>query len=385
MLTNLKSKLPHTATTIFAVMSALAEEHKAINLSQGFPDFPPDAELLKLVDRHMNLGRNQYAPMAGVRQLREVLSDILYRQSGYRYDVESELTITHGATQAIATAISCSIREGDEVIIFTPAYDCYAPMVELNGGTPIFVQLSYPDYSINWEAFKKQINHRTKMVIINTPHNPSATILKKEDLLKLQELVEGSNIVILADEVYEHIVFDGNSHASVSAFPGLAARSFKIGSFGKTLHVTGWKIGYCAAPAFLMAEFRKIHQFMVFSVNTPMQYAMADYLGNELHLQISEMYAELRDIFVRSVLQSGFRPLHSEGTYFQLLDYSAISKKPEVEMARELVIQHGVASIPLSVFYHIPQENHVLRFCFAKNPKTLLEAGSLLSKIDGIK
>lgn len=381
MFNNIKSKLPHTSTSIFSVMSALAEKYNAINLSQGFPDFEADPALMDLVTLYMKKGWNQYAPMPGVRALREVLAEIIFKQTGHRYDVDTEVTITHGATQAIATAISATIREGDEVIIFTPAYDCYAPMVELNGGTPIFVQLNHPEYSINWEALKKQINHRTKLIIINTPHNPSATILKDEDMLKLEELVRDSNILILADEVYEQIVFGTEKHHSVCNYPSLVERSFKIGSFGKTLHVTGWKLGYCVAPEFLMQEFRKIHQYMVFSINTPMQYALADYLANEQHIQIAKMYEGLRDTFLSTIQGSAFNPLPSEGTYFQLLDYSAISEKPEVEFAKELTTKHGVAAIPLSVFYHIPQEHQVLRFCFAKNEKTLHAAGSLLSRV----
>lgn len=381
MITNLKSKLPHTSTTIFAVMSELAAEHNALNLAQGFPDFPADPALINLVDHYMKQGYNQYSPLAGVKPLREVLSEIIFNQTGHRYDADDELTITHGATQAISTAISATIREGDEVIIFTPAYDCYAPLVELNGGTPIYVQLEHPDYHINWEAFKKQLTHRTKMVILNTPHNPSATLIKKSDLEQLQELVKDSNILILSDEVYENIVFGGEEHHSVSQFPHLVERSFKIGSFGKTLHVTGWKLGYCAAPALLTQEFRKIHQYMIFSANCPMQLAMADYLADESHLQISGMYEHLRDVFLQSIAQSAFKPLTSHGSYFQLLDYSALSDKSEVDFAHELTIEHGVAAIPLSPFYHIPKEKKVLRFCFAKNEKTLHQAGSLLSKL----
>lgn len=362
-------------------MSALAAEHNAINLSQGFPDFQADPILLELVTKYMHQGLNQYAPMAGVPQLREVVSQMLFDQTGHRYDYDKEITITHGATEAIAAAISCSVREGDEVIIFTPAYDCYAPMVELNGGTPIFVQLQYPDYKINWESFKKQITHRTRLIIINTPHNPSATLLSKDDMLKLQDLVQGTNMLILSDEVYEQIVFDGEKHYSVAEFETLAERSFKIGSFGKTLHVTGWKLGYCAAPEVLTTEFRKIHQYLVFSANTPMQHALAEYLQVPARIEIADMYETKRNTFLQAIEGSGFKPLASKGTYFQLLDYSAISDKPEVEFARELTINNGVAAIPLSVFYHIPQEHQVLRFCFAKNEETLQRAGALLQKL----
>ncbi|WP_417610779.1 methionine aminotransferase [Owenweeksia hongkongensis] len=377
----IKSKLPNTGDTIFSVMSALAAEHNAINLSQGFPDFETDPVLLDLVNKYMHRGLNQYAPMPGVPELRQVVSDMIQRQTGHSYNPENEVTITHGATEAIAAAISCCVREGDEVIIFTPAYDCYAPMVELNGGTPIFVQLEFPNYNINWDIFKKQMTHRTKLIIINTPHNPSATLISKEDLVQLQEIVEGTNMLILSDEVYENIVFDGNEHHSASSFPALAERSFKIGSFGKSLHVTGWKLGYCAAPAQLMAEFRKVHQYMVFAVNTPMQYAIAEYLQHQERLEISAMYEGKRNTFLKAIEGSGFKPLPSKGTYFQLLDYSAISDKNEVEFAKELTTKHFVASIPMSVFYHIPQEHHVLRFCFAKNEETLHKAGSLLKNI----
>lgn len=377
----LKSKLPNTGPTIFSVMSALAQKHNAINLSQGFPDFPPDPVLVNLVTKHMQAGHNQYAPMAGVQRLREVLSEIIFQNHGHRYDVEDEITITHGATQAIAAAISCAIREGDEVIIFTPAYDCYAPMVELNGGTPIFVPLKHPGYHIDWDTVKNRINHRTKMMIINTPHNPSGKVFTAEDLVHLKELTAGTNILILSDEVYEQIVFEPHAHHSVADHKELVQRSFRIGSLGKTLHVTGWKMGYCMAPAALTHEFRSIHQYMVFSANTPMQYAMADYLANPAHRQIAEMYRQKRDFFLETMAQSRFKPLPSQGTYFQLFDYSALSDKPEVEFAKELTEKHGVATIPLSVFYHQPQEHQALRFCFAKNEETLRKAGSLLSQL----
>ncbi len=377
----LKSKLPNTGPTIFSVMSALAQKHRAINLSQGFPDFPADPELVKLVTRHMQNGHNQYAPMGGVESLRQVLSDMIFENHGHRYDVTEEITITHGATQAIAAAISCSIREGDEVVIFTPAYDCYGPMVELNGGTPIFIPLQHPEYQIDWETVKNRINHRTRMIIINTPHNPSGKVFAENDLIKLKELTTGSNILILSDEVYEQIVFEPHRHHSVADHAELRERSFKIGSLGKTLHVTGWKIGYCMAPAKLMSEFRKIHQYMIFSANTPMQYAMADFLGDPAHRQISKMYQQKRDFFLQTVADSALKPLSSHGTYFQLLDYSAVSNKSEVEFAKELCTKHGVAAIPISVFYHQPQEHKVLRFCFAKDEKTLSEAGAVLSAL----
>lgn len=380
-MTSIKSKLPHTGTTIFTIMSALANEQGALNLSQGFPDFPVDPRLIKLVTKYMKEGFNQYSPLAGVPSLRQVLSDIVFEEHGHRYDPETEITITHGATQAIASVLTASIREGDEVIIFTPAYDCYAPMVELNGGVPIYIQLTYPDYHIDWDSVKNRINHRTRMIIINTPHNPTSMIWKKEDLEMLEEITADSNILILADEVYEQIVFSPGQHYSVAGSSILAERSFKVGSLGKVLHVTGWKTGYCMAPAMLTQELRKVHQFQVFSANTPMQMAMAEYLRDPESRNIAGMLEKKRDVFRKALSGSGFELLPSQGSYFQLLNYSAISKKPDTEFARELTIEHKVASIPISVFYHIPTDHKVLRFCFAKNDDTLKEAGRRLCAI----
>lgn len=375
------SKLPQAGATIFAQMSALAEEHNAINLSQGFPDFEVDRKLIDLVHRHMVAGHNQYAHFSGVEPLRKIVAENIRNKHGHSYDADLEVNITAGATQAIATALTASIREGDEVIIFTPAYDCYAPYVELNGGIPVYVKLQHPDYRIDWDQVKKVLNHRTRMIIINSPHNPSATILSEEDLQYLEEITSGSNILILSDEVYENIVFDGKEHFSACRKPELARRSFIIGSFGKTLHVTGWKTGYCLAPEHLMKEFRKVHQFMVFSVNTPVQYALAEYLANEEHFNVSEMYQQKRDFFLKSIEGSLFKPLQSKGSYYQLLDYSEISSLPDVEFSRRLTVEHGVASIPLSVFYNEPTDHKVLRFCFAKNEGTLTKAADLLKAV----
>lgn len=377
----IKSKLPHTGTTIFTIMSALANQHNALNLSQGFPDFPTNPRLVELVNHFMKEGFNQYSPLSGMPSLRQVLSDNIFEDHGHRYDPEDEITITHGATQAIASALTAAIREGDEVIIFTPAYDCYAPLVELNGGVPIFVQLPHPDYHIDWELVKNRINHRTRMIIINTPHNPTSMVWSEEDLKMLEEITTNSNILILADEVYEEIIFSPKKHFSIAQSKALAERSFKVGSMGKVLHVTGWKIGYCMAPAELTNEFRKVHQYHVFSANTPIQMAMAEYLKDPSVRKIAAMLEEKRNLFRESIKDSGFKVLPSEGSYFQLLEYSQLSSKPDTEFARELIIDHKVASIPISVFYHIPTDNKVLRFCFAKNDSTLREAGKRLCAI----
>lgn len=378
---SLKSKFPNIGATIFSTMSQLAQKHQAVNLGQGFPDFPVNPELIDRVHHYMQKGYNQYSQLAGVEPLRKVLASLANKEGGYQYNHEDEVNITHGATQAIASAIGCSIREGDEVIIFTPAYDCYAPMVELYGGVPVYVQLQHPYYTVDWDTVKNRINHRTKMIIINTPHNPSATVLSPQDLQKLNEITQGSNILILSDEVYENIVFDQHSHSSVADIPELAERSFKIGSMGKTLHATGWKIGYCMAPAHLMEEFRKVQQFMVFCANTPIQYAMADYLEDINVVNISDMYEHKRNLFLEYASGSAFKPLTSQGTYFQLLDYSEISDEPEEDFAIRLTREYGITAIPISVFYHHPQQNKVLRFCFAKNEETLKKAGDLLRMV----
>lgn len=377
----IKSKLPHVGQTIFSTMSALAQKHQAINLSQGFPDFEVAPKLIERVFHHMQNGQNQYAPLQGVLPLREILAAQTQKQHGAAYNIDTEINITAGATQAIATAITASIREGDEVIIFTPAYDCYAPYVELNLGTPIFVKLQHPTYQPDWNQVKKLVNHRTKMIIVNTPHNPSGTIFSEEDLDHLEEITSGSDILILSDEVYEHIVFNGKKHLSLAGRPSLAKRSFIVGSFGKTLHITGWKMGYCLAPENLMKEFRKVHQYMVFSVNTPAQYAIADYLSDRKNFEIASMYQQKRDIFLEAVKNSRFKALSSKGSYFVLLDYGQITQENEVDFAKRLTIEHSVASIPLSVFYNDPTDHKVLRFCFAKQEKTLREAGHILSKV----
>lgn len=378
----IKSKLPKVGTTIFTVMSQLAKEHQAINLSQGFPDFESSEELTALVNEAMKKGLNQYAPMAGVIELREQIA--IKTEKSYKaiYHPETEITITAGATQAIYTAISAIITEGDEVIIFTPAYDCYEPAVELNGGKTVIVQLHAPEYKIDWNQVRKMINQRTKMIIINTPHNPTGTTLEKEDLVALEKLILNTDIVVLSDEVYEHIIFDNKKHQSVALFPKLAARSFIVSSFGKTFHNTGWKIGYCLAPENLMAEFRKAHQFIVFSVNTPVQYALAHYLKDENnYLTLSKFYQQKRDFFTDLIKPSKFEILPSKGTYFQLLSFKNISNEKDTEFAIKLTKKHKVAAIPVSVFYSQSVDEKILRFCVAKKEETLEKAAEILCGI----
>lgn len=376
------SKLPHVGTTIFTVMSKLAAEHNAINLSQGFPDFACSEELVSLVNKHMTLGNNQYAPMQGLISLREQIAILIEELYGTSYNPDSEITVTAGATQAIYTAIAATIREGDEVIVFEPAYDCYSPAIEMAGGKPVYIQLKFPDYSIDWAAVKKVVNHRTKMIIINTPHNPSGAVLSEKDIKELDKLTNKTDILVLSDEVYEHMAFDGQLHQSVARNKNLANRSFLISSFGKTVHTTGWKMAYVAAPANLMTEFRKVHQFLVFSCNTPIQHALAEFLKNkDNYLQLKHFYQEKRDKFVKLVHNSKFTCEPSAGTYFQLLKYDALSNEKDTDYAVRLTKEFGIASIPLSVFYHKPVDNKVLRFCFAKKDETLEKAAEIICKI----
>jgi methionine aminotransferase len=376
------SKLPKVGTTIFTVMSKLAAEHKAINLSQGFPDFNCSEELTELVSKYMKAGHNQYAPMPGLLSLREMLAHKTEELYKAKYDPETEITITAGATQAIFTAITAIVREGDEVIIFEPAYDCYQPAVELNGGKTIYLQLKSPGYFIDWEEVKKVLSHRTKMIIINTPHNPTGSIMSADDMKQLEKLTKDSDIVIISDEVYEHIIFDGKPHQSVARYPKLAQRSFIVSSFGKTFHTTGWKMGYCVAPQNLMAEFRKVHQFLVFSCNTPIQYALAEYLTDKQnYLDLGDFYQQKRDYFIKQIKNSRFSFSASPGTYFQLLNYKKISKEKDSEFAIRLTKEFGLAAIPVSAFYHEKTDNNVLRFCFAKREETLDKAAEIINKI----
>ena len=379
---HISSKLPGVETTIFTVMSALAAENKALNLSQGFPNFPVDPNLISLVEKAMRDGFNQYAPMQGDLKLRELLAHKIEKRYGTSYYPDTEITVTAGATQAIFTAISAFIKEGDEVIIFTPAYDCYQPAIELNGGNPVFVPLKSTDYAIHWDEVKKVISSKTKMIIINSPHNPSGKVVSKDDMLELEKITSGSDIIVLSDEVYEHIIFDEIKHESVAKFEELSKRSLAVYSFGKTFHVTGWKMGYIIGPEMLMKEFRKVHQFNVFACNHPMQVGIANYLENESSYEgIEIFYQQKRDLFLNAIVDSRFKPLTAKGTYFQLLDYSAISDENDVDFAKRLTKEFKIASIPISVFYNTKLDEKVLRFCFAKDEETILKAGEILSKI----
>lgn len=379
---NITSKLPKTRTSIFAVMSNMANEHNAINLSQGFPDFPVSEELIELVNKNMRTGHNQYAPMPGLISLREAIAEKTEFLYSAQYNPETEITVTAGATQALFSAIIALVKEDDEVIVFEPAYDSYIPSIKLAGGIPITVKLSTPDYKIDWEIVKKLISPRTKMIIINTPHNPTASILNAEDMKNLERLTKNSGILILSDEVYEHIIFDGYEHQSVCRYPGLAERSLITCSFGKTFHATGWKTGYCLAPENIMKEFRKTHQFTVFCSNTPVQHAIAEFLKNkDNYLNLGKFYQEKRDIFLSNISNSRFKPITASGTYFQLLDYSNISEEDEMVFAEKLIKEHKIASVPVSSFYTLPNNNKTLRFCFAKSTETIEKAADILCKI----
>ncbi|PXX27762.1 methionine aminotransferase [Arenibacter sp. ARW7G5Y1] len=376
------SKLPNVRTTIFTTMGQLAQKHEAINLSQGFPNFEPDPTLIDLVSQAMKQGYNQYAPMAGVMELREGISKKLEQLYGRRYNPDNEITVTIGATQAIFTIITAFIGHGDEVMVIKPAYDCYEPAIEVNGGIPVFVQLSNTDFKVDWQEFRSKITSKTKMVIINTPHNPSGTIFSKEDMLQLQQSLDKTDIIVISDEVYEHIIFDGLVHESASKFDGLASRTFVCGSFGKTFHITGWKMGYCAGPAELMHEFRKTHQFNVFSADHAVQKALASYLKEPQHyLGLNQFYQEKRNLFLEGLSSSRFKIKPSQGTYFQLVDYSGISQEPDEVFAERLVTEHRIASIPISGFNTKGIDKHLVRFCFAKTNETLEKATEILCKL----
>jgi methionine aminotransferase len=373
------SKLPSVGTTIFTVMSKLAAEVGAINLSQGFPDFDCDPALVDAVAAHMRSGQNQYAPMQGVARLRQAIAAKYQRAHGRRYDPESEVTITSGGTEAIFDAVAATIRPGDEVIVLEPCYDSYVPAIELSGGTPVFVGLTFPGYAIDWDAVRAAVTPRTRMIMLNTPHNPAGAVLGAADVRELSALVEGTGILILSDEVYEHIIFDGLRHESMARHDALAARSFVVGSFGKTYHTTGWKVGYAVAPAALTTEFRKVHQFVTFSTNTPVQHAIADFLETERGLaELPAFFQAKRDLFLSLMAGSRFRPLRCSGSYFQLLDYSAITDEADAAFAIRLTKEHGVASIPTSPFLHGREGPRVLRFCFAKKDETLRAAAERL-------
>jgi methionine aminotransferase len=377
------SKLPDTGTTIFTRMSALASACEALNLSQGFPDFDAPAPLLEAMARHVMAGHNQYAPMAGVLALREQITAHLQRYRGIDCDSEKEITVVPGATEGIFCAVTASVSPGDEVIVFDPCYDSYEPAITLAGGRAVHIPLTSHDFGIDWQRVEDAITPRTRMVMINSPHNPSGAALFEEDMLRLQELVERHDLLVVSDEVYEHLVFDGRQHHSALRFPALRQRSFVMFSFGKTFSVTGWKTGYCVAPPALTSELRKVHQFVCFVANTPVQLAVADFMASEpdYPATLSAFYQRKRDLFCEALGESRFRLTPSAGTYFQLLDYSALSDAPDTRLAEEWTRDVGVASIPVSVFYQQPPEQHYLRFCFAKSDAVLREATERLCRI----
>ena len=379
----LESKLPGVGTTIFTVMSALAEQHGAINLSQGYPDFEPPAGLVERVHHYLTHGKNQYPPMTGIMPLRVAIAAKTASLYGRAADPDSEVTVTSGATEALFCAIHAVVRPGDEVLLLDPAYDSYEPAVTLAGGRSIRVPLAAPDFDIDWQRLADCLSERTRLLIINSPHNPTGALLTAADLNRLAELLAPYPTLVLSDEVYEHIVFDGRPHASVLAHEALAARSFAVFSFGKTYHATGWKVGYCVAPPLLTTEFRRVHQFNTFTTITPVQWALADYLRSdpEHYLNLPAFYQAKRDQFCRELAPSRLRLRPSRGTYFQLADYSAISDQPDVEFARWLTTHVGVAAIPLSPFFGEPPADRLVRFCFAKESATLTEACQRLCAI----
>jgi len=378
----IQSKLPHTGVSIFSTMSGLAEAHQAINLSQGFPDYDCDPKLLNFVTDAMQKGHNQYAPMPGLLSLRELIAEKVSNLYNAAYHPDTEITITAGGTQAIFTALSCCISSGDEVIIFEPAYDAYAPAVKLLGGLVKPFELSPPDYEIDWEMVKKLFTANTKMIILNSPQNPTGCILSEKDIKALIKLTQNTDILILSDEVYEHIIFDNQKHQSIALYPELRERSFIAASFGKLLHTTGWKMGYCLAPERLMKEFRKVHQFNVFSVNTPMQVGIANYLADEeTYLGLADFFQQKRDFFRNLLMETQFKLLPCNGSYFQCVSYAHLNKEKDTDMAVRLVKEYGVASIPVSAFYMKNNDHQVLRFCFAKKQETLEKAVDRLMKL----
>ena len=378
----LRSRLPSVGTTIFTVMSKLAADVGAINLSQGFPDFDCDPALIDAVVRHMRAGLNQYAPMPGALALRQAIAAKYARTHGATYDPETEVTITSGATEAIFDAIASIVHPGDEVIVLEPCYDSYVPGIELNGGVPVFVPLQLPDYRIDWSGVEAAITPRTRLLMINSPHNPTGSIVTGDDIAALTAIVRRSGIYVISDEVYEHIIFDGARHESMARHPELAARSFVAGSFGKTFHVTGWKVGYVAAPAALTAELRKVHQYVTFSTMTPVQHGIADLLNDQESLDaLPAFFQRKRDLFLQLMEDSRFRPLPCRGSYFQLMDYSAISDLPDAEFAIWLTREHSVAAIPTSPFLSKTRAPQVVRFCFAKKDETLERAAERLRRV----
>ena len=372
----LRNKLPGKGTTIFSVMSKMAQDQGAINLSQGFPDFDGPEALRERVTYHMSNGHNQYAPLTGVPELREQIALKVLDLYGCNIDPDTEVAVTPGATEAIFCAITTVVHPGDEVLVFDPAYDTYEPNVTLNGGVTRHIALRYPDFSIDWQQVRDSITERTRLIILNTPQNPTGTLWGEEDIRQLREIIAERDIYLLSDEVYEHIYFDGKQHLSLLRYPDLAAKTFVISSFGKTYHTTGWRIGYAIAPRPLMDEFLRIQQFINFSTNAPMQYAIADFLRDcpQHHYELGSFYQAKRDLFCQLMAKSRFKLIPSSGTYFQLADYSAISDEPDTDFAARLTREHKVAAIPVSVFYKQAPDQRIVRFCFAKHDDTLREA-----------
>jgi methionine transaminase len=376
------SRLPSVGVSIFTVMSRLAEEHGAINLSQGFPDFDAAPELTALAGEWFARGCNQYAPMAGVLRLREELARQIERAYGARYDPVTEITVTAGATEALFSAITALVHPGDEVLLFEPCYDSYVPAVQLAGGEPVIATLRYPQYPIDWDAVRQLVGPRTRLVVMNTPHNPTGTMWSADDLRRLASLLDGTRVMVLSDEVYEHLTFDGRRHASAASLPELAARAAVVSSFGKSFHTTGWKIGYVSAPAAITEEIRRVHQFVTFAVNTPLQHAYAEFLASGVEFEaVGRFYQAKRDRFLSLTRASRLVPLPCAGTYFILMDYSSIGAAPDQEMAMRLLREHGVASIPTSAFVHRSSAPPVLRFCFAKQDATLERAADRLCRV----
>ncbi len=377
-----QSKLPNVSPSIFSIMSKLAQQHNAINLSQGFPNFETSPRLHTLVYEAMRNGFNQYAPMPGFLPLRERLVEKIFELYGADIHPDQEITVTAGGTQALFTAIMTLVSKGDEVIVIEPAYDSYVPTIELCGGIPVIYELSAPDYALDWTKLATLVSPKTKLLILNTPHNPTGKVWSKTDIQALEALTRNTDILILSDEVYEHLVYDGLQHESVLRYPALRERSLVVYSFGKTFHATGWKMGYCIAPPQWMAEFRKIHQFNVFSVNTPIQHALATFLETpEEYLSLNNFYQNKRDFLLETLKNTTFVPLKCQGTYFQLYDYSAISDENDLEFAKRLTIQHGIAVIPVSPFYSSRKDEKIIRLCFAKTEETIEKASKLLKKV----
>ena len=380
---DLKSKLPSAGTTIFTVMSRMAAEHGAINLSQGFPDFDGPQSLRDRLTWHLNHGHNQYAPLAGVPELRAQIASKIHALYGREVSPDTEVTITPGATEAIFCAVTATVHPGDEAIVFDPCYDTYDPSVTLNGGITRHIATRYPDFQIDWNEVTASINDRTRLIMLNSPQNPCGKVWSEEDIASLRRVIAGKKIWLLSDEVYEHMVYDGRQHLSLLRYPDLAERTFAVYSFGKTFHATGWRIGYCIAPPAMTAEFLRIHQFINFSTNTPMQHALADFLRDDpgFHQTLPSLFQRKRDLFGELMQASRFRMQPSPGTYFQLADYSAVSDEDDLVFSARLTREHGVAVIPVSVFYETPPAQRVIRFCFAKSDDTLRTAAERLRGI----